>query len=232
MMNWSSLAGAVAWPLTALVIFFTLRLQAMALLDALRVKLGQAERVSIGKDGLTLISTIARQNVLAASPSHRGVGPTGPNAAGLPKAPIEDPAAEFERLVGDYGSCNIPDLAERIRTRRRLADRLGELALSLRLNRRDLAASGVEGRIVALATAVILSPQANDLVTLDVAAQRADYNFTRYRIVLALPPALTIEHDGNATGLALSVLTHAGARPNTDSDLRSLIEATRKAIQP
>ncbi len=50
MMNWSSLAGAVAWPLTALVIFFTLRLQAMALLDALRVKLGQAEK-SVDRQG-------------------------------------------------------------------------------------------------------------------------------------------------------------------------------------
>lgn len=132
-MDLGSLASAVAWPLTALVIFFTLRLQAAALLDALRVKLGQAEQVSIGKDGLTLISTIARQNVLAGSPPQRDLARAAPAAAGLLDLPIEDEPAEFERLVREYGACDIPDRAERIRVRRRLADRLGELALSLSL---------------------------------------------------------------------------------------------------
>lgn len=230
-MEWGSLVSALAWPLTALVIFFNLRRQAVALLDALRVKLGQAEKVSIGKDGLTLISTIARQNVLPAAPRREAML-SRPSVAGLPTPPTEDEAAEFDRLVEEYGNCDIADLAERVRARRRLADRLGELAISLSFDRRALATSGVEGRMVALATAVILSPRAGDLSVLDMAAQRAVYNFTRYRIVLALPPALTVEHGAEATRLALSVLHNAEAKQNADANLRSLIEATRKAIQP
>lgn len=231
-MDWGPLAAAVAWPLAALVMFFTLRRQAVALLDALRVKLGQAERVSIGKDGLTLISTIARQNVLGGSPSNREPRRALSVTAGLAVPPAEDHRAEFDRLVGEYGACHIPDLTERIRTRRRLSDRLGELALSLALDRGQLATSGVEGRMVAAATAVILEPRAGDLAILDGAAKRASYNFTRYRIVLALPPALTVEHDAEATRLALSVLKRTEAQPNADGNLLSLVQATRRVIQP
>lgn len=196
------------------------------------MKLGQAEKVPIGKDGLTLIGTIARQNILT-GPSSRQVPRQGSHAQverlGLPG---ENERVEFARLVAEYGACDIPELADRIRAWRRLADRLGELALSLSLDRRDLAASGVEGRVVAMATAVILSPRAGDLAILDDAAERAEYNFTRYRIVLALPPALTIDHDAEATRLALSVLARAQAHPNTDADLRGVIQATRQVIQP
>lgn len=231
-MDWGALAGAVAWPLTALLVFFALRRQAVALLDALCVKLGQADQISIGKDGLTLISTITRQSIAG------GSGAKGSARLGLPAPPkllappVEDERAEFDRLVGEYGTCDIPDLAERIRVRMGLADRLGQLALTLSLDRGELSASGVEGRMVALATAVILDPRPGDLALLEDAAKRANYNFTRYRIVLALPPALTVDHGAEATRLALSVLTAAEARPNTDGNLRSLIEATRRVISP
>lgn len=86
--------------------------------------------------------------------------------------------------------------------------------------------------MVAVATAVILNPRADDLFVLNEAAKRAGYNFTRYRIVLALPPALTVEHDTEGMRLALSALGRAEGQPNADGSLLGLIQATRRVVQP
>lgn len=227
-----ALTGAVAWPATTLVGLLVFRTQVVAILEALSLKLGQAEQISIGKDGLTLVSTIARQNILGSDALAQRPSQASPAVLGTVASSIEDERQEFDRLVQEYDACKIPDIAERIRARRRLADRLGALALSLAIDRKELAMSGQEGRMVALATAVILSPGAGDLEHLRSAVGQAKFNFTRYRIVLALPPALTADNSAEAVQLALSVLTAAEAHPNTDANLRGLVQATRRVIKP
>jgi hypothetical protein len=111
--------------------------------------------------------------------SGKSTGPTG-----------ETEAQEFLRLVTEYDNVNEPDPAKRVEIRHRLADRLGQLAISLKEVRRDLA-SGSEGRLVALATAVVRSPARGDLGALVAAAENVKFKFTGYRIVLALVSLLS-----------------------------------------
>jgi hypothetical protein len=145
----------------------------------------------------------------------------------------EEPEKEFDRLAVEYDNLNLADRAKHVEARFKLADRLGQLALKLRLPRPAMAQSTSEGRLVALATATALRPMASDLAALETAAHTANFNFTRYRIVLGLIPTLAKPVVGRETlTRAESILADVEARPKatTDESLQRLIDRTRATV--
>ena len=150
-----------------------------------------------------------------------------------PAETAEEPERLFERLAHEYDKLEITDPSKRAEARSRLADRLGQLTLKLRLPRPALSQSLSEGKLVALATAVALRPMASDLAALERAANTANFNFTRYRIVLALIPVLTRPAVGSETlDRVEGVLTAVADRPNatTDESLWRLINRTGATV--
>jgi hypothetical protein len=221
MQELTALLKAVAWPLIALTALIMLRAQVVALLKVLATKIERATRVKFTRSGFELADEILRNSIAPAVTRPTAVTPA-------------ERQGEFERLVGEYNTLNIADEAERIAARRRLADRLGELAISLNLARNTLAERDDEGRLVALATAVVQRPMAADLATLEKAAQCANFNFTRYRILLALVSALSQRRSMTAGNYrqAENVLTQVEHRPDapTTPSLQRLIDSTRATL--
>jgi hypothetical protein len=212
----AALLKAIAWPAVVLIVFFLMRSQLLSLLSVLATKMDRSSRVKIGgKLGIELAEEVVRGHI---SLGH-----------GSATATLQD----FERHAEEYDKLRISDEAERVAERRRLADRLGSLALQLRLGREGLAQSHSEGQLVALATSIVLKPMGRDLASLEKAAKTANFNFTRYRMVLALTPTLA-RPNVNAQILRRvgAVLDDVETRPNVETApaLQRLIERTRAAI--
>lgn len=174
MREMAALLKTIAWPVVVLVALWALRSSILSLLSALSGKIDRASRLKLGgKAGLELVEEIVRGSIISGQSSRT--------------ATVE----EFEKLATQYNEMKITDEAERVAERQRLADRLGELALHLNIKRSEIPQNASEAHLVAIATAMALRPMARgDLDTLEKAARISDYNFTRYRIVLALAPML------------------------------------------
>jgi hypothetical protein len=179
------------------------------------VKIERASRLKIGRGGVELLEEIVRGSIVT---GHQGGTAT---------------TEEFEKLAHEYDHLDIENPAERITARRRWADRLGDLALRLRLARSTLSTSKSEGKLVASATAIVLSPMSRDLAALEKAAETANFNFTRYRIVLALAPSLSRPGiSADTLGRIKVILNNVENRPTaqTEPSLLRIIDKTRAAV--
>src|SRR5882757_7765517 len=167
---------ALAWPIVALTALLLLRSEIRLLFASLSAQAARLNRIKAGKVVIELAEEIARGAIVRGAPDV------------TPKT--DSPLQEFDQLAKQYDELSIESYSERVDARRRLADRLGALAVELRLPRVELSESSSEGKLVALATAAMLTPKTRDILALEKAAQRANFNFTRYRIALALVPTL------------------------------------------
>jgi hypothetical protein len=209
---------AIAWPIAVSIMFFYLRFQLTSLAGALVSKVHESRNIKLRGAGLVfeMASQVARASIAPTSKT---------NAA-------ESDKDEFDRLAREYQGLDIADLKERVAQRFKLADRLGELAVSLELPRKNLA-SGNEGELVALATAAVMQPKARDLTNLQVAAKRVAFKFTAYRLVLAIPTLANEDNLRQATIARLEeMLTDIGknSKSNEDPDLQELIDTTRHTL--
>ena len=102
----------------------------------------------------------------------------------------------------------------------------------MKIARRDLA-SGNEGQLVALATSVIQQPTRGDLGALEIAATKAKFKFTGYRLVLAF---ISILSTGNVRATTLGRIEEAlrqieqNTDANSDEPLQRLIDRARTTI--
>ncbi len=219
MRDFAELLKAVAWPSVALTALLLLRSQAGSVVSELAAKIRRAKNLTIGgKAGLSLAEEIIRGNILPDN--------TTTTAA-------QDLPAEFEQLAAKYDDIGINDLAERVAARHRLADRLGRLAITLKLPRGALSEALSEGKLVALATMAVLKPMAGDLTAIKRASETAKFNFTRYRLVLALVPTLSKTVVGAETLDRAEVILHTiedRADATTDPSLQRLIDKTRLMV--
>ncbi|TCU33142.1 hypothetical protein [Rhizobium azibense] len=207
---------ALAWPGTVVIIFFYLRNQATFAAAALIRKIGHADKVKLRLPGVAfeMASQVARTSITPTKKSREG----------------ETDAAEFERLAREYTELSIPDKKERAAKRFELADRLGELAVSLNLPRSSLA-RGNEGEIVALATAAILEPMAHDLRNMRTAAAKGEFKFTAYRLVLTIPALASDARPATIARLeAMLNDIETRSKSREDDDLQELVETTRLAL--
>jgi len=215
----AELLKAVAWPAVALTVFLVLRSEARSFMSMLTLKVDRASRTKLLKGMIDLVDEVAKASV---SSDRSGGPPSG-----------QDPAQEFEALAKEYDALDDPDYKSRVATRRRQADRLGELAASLKLPRAALAESTSEGKLVALATAAVLKPMTNDFAALEKAAETANFNFTRYRLALAIVPTLSkAAVSAKLLRRAAKILDSIEHRPNaeTDASLQRRIDGLRAMV--
>lgn len=208
---------AVAWPIAVGVIFFYLRSQVNLLAGVLVTKLGEANRIKFRVAGMVF--------EMASQMTRASIAPTSKTRAG------ESDRDEFDRLAREYHDLAIADLQERVAQRFKLADRLGDLAVSLDLPRKKLA-NGNEGEIVALATAAIMQPKTRDLAALRVAARRVRFKFTAYRLVMTVPN-LAKDDLRSATLARLEEMLkdiEENSKSKEDADLQELIDTTRQTF--
>lgn len=211
------LLRAIAWPTIALLVLLLFRRELRSVIVEFSEKLKRSSRLKLKMLGLELAEEVARGTVKGQ----------------ISNEAVKEPEKEFERLAVEYDKLDIADRVERAEARFKLADQLGQLALKLRLPRAAMAQSISEGKLVALATAAALRPMASDLAALETAAQAANFNFTRYRIALALIPILARPVVGRETLTRVeSILTNVEDRPNatTDEALQRLIDRTRATV--
>ncbi|MDQ0467641.1 hypothetical protein [Labrys wisconsinensis] len=226
MHDFVQIVQAVAWPLVVLAALLLLRRDLASLVDEIAGSFRRSRRIKYKGFGvaLELAGEIAQDTVKQRTSIE-------------PAANSESAEREFEALAVAYRDLKIADPAQRAAERRRLADRLGGLAIALRIDRHKLS-TGHEGERVALATAVLLSPARGDLGHLLSAASPPSgsslFRFTGYRIVLALTPTLSHERVGKGqldrVEKILNVVEQ-NANAATDEPLQTLIDRTRAVVE-
>ena len=105
------------------------------------------------------------------------------------KTGAETPAlvlSEFEKLVTAYESVRAESLSERVRLKDRAANALTNFAIENNLNRDQVAGSGGNGRVVALAGVISADPRSHDATKLAGIALNCSWLHTRYRVALAI----------------------------------------------
>ena len=95
-------------------------------------------------------------------------------------------------------------------------------------------ANGTEGRLVALATAVVLEPMRGDLAAIEKAAAAVRFKYTAYRLVLALISAMPTVALNKRTlkrldAILAAIAANAGAAAGPP--LQSIIDRTKDEIE-
>jgi hypothetical protein len=214
LLEFAAILKAIAWPVVVFLAVWFFRKQLSLLISAFSTKIERSTRISIGgKRGIELIEEVVRGSIVTSG------GATTQE--------------RFEALALEYDDLRIGGNEERVEARHKLANQLGDLAVKLRLARGALSDSNSEGKLVALATAALLKPMPRDITTLAKASEKANFNFTRYRIVLSVTPTLA-RADVSASTLDTvdAILNNVEHRPDvaTDPPLQRLIEKTRAAV--
>ncbi|WP_416064043.1 hypothetical protein ACK9YZ_12580 [Rhizobium sp. ZK1] len=214
------LLDVAAWPFVALVAIILFRVKLDGLFFSITDKIRRSNKIKASGLGISfeLMGEVIKNSI-------------APGATYLTADQTED-SKKFDKLVSDYDSVKDADPRQRARLRKPIADELGELAVALQLDRKTLA-QGPEGKLVALATAIILKPNDGDLDQILEGSKRVKYKYTAYRLVLGVISALrkTSLTKANKTKIA-SILAaiEDNANSSQDSSLQNLINKTRRDL--
>lgn len=214
------LLDVAAWPFVTLVAIILFRVKLDDLFFSISDKIRRSNKIKASGLGISfeLMGEVIKNSIAPGAPSS-SVNRT------------ED-SNKFDKLVSDYNSANDPDPRQRARLRKPIADELGELAVALQLDRKTLA-QGPEGKLVALATAIILEPNDGDLDQILEGSKRVKFKYTAYRLVLGVISALrkTSLTKANKTKIgSILAAIEDNANSSQDSSLQSLINKTRRDL--
>lgn len=185
--------------------------------DSLSFRIAEANKIKlkIGSVALDLAHEIART----------------PAASPRKAATISDLNKDFDKLVKRYDELSIDDESDRVAERQKLSEELGRLAAALSIPRTELANRPQEGAMVALATLTINFWTKDDLDLLGKIASKAQFNFTRYRIVLGLLTSIARAPSEKGVRLkAKAILRDVETAATVSTSLKSLIEKTQTVL--
>ncbi|MCV0426218.1 MAG: hypothetical protein K5905_12145 [Roseibium sp.] len=213
----ADLIKAIAWPAVALTAILLFRSHIRSMTDTLSRRIVDADKIKlkIGSVALDLAHEISR----------------APAAAQKEIAAPEDIKQHFDELVRSYDELSIVDEVDRVAERQKLSGELGRLAEALSISRSELANRPEEGAMVTLATLAINSWMENDLNLLCKIASKAQFNFTRYRIVLGLLTSLARNpSENNVRSKAEAILLSVESTKPVSPSLQRLIDKTRTVV--
>jgi hypothetical protein len=184
-----------AWPITILVVLFSLRAELRGFVSKLTDIISNAVSISVGAKGVeiklrekisaanarvTALQAVQEQMAPSAAraKSRSKKGATQKESDGLP--------AELQQLVAEYVGLDIPDHSERVSRKNALAREMGDIVLANDVPREQLVQSGDESLFLAFAAAVTADPEAADVSRLIGISGNVKRLHVRYRLVVAL----------------------------------------------
>jgi len=213
----ADLLRAAAWPAVALTAIFLFRSHIRSMTDSLSVRIAEANKIKlkIGSVVLELAREIARPPAVSRKRADDG----------------SDTREKFDEIAKQYVDLKIEDDAERAEKRRALVEELERLAQVVGVDRDALVKIGNEGAMVTVATLAIDDPQSGDIDLLEKISKKAKFNYTRYRIVLALLPFLEKNlSDAKMLDKAEVILRNVERADRVSPSLQRLIDKTGAVV--
>lgn len=220
----------LAWPTVAFFALIAIAVPVIRLLWVLASKIDRAQEFSLGKDGIKFTDQLAEVSLRLAATEVRQDNIKAVVFEGQSSvANREQAKVELDRLAAEYVGLNIADYGLRVEKRSELADRMSKLVITFALDRNTLVNEEDEGHLVALATAVLVEPKREDVALLEKSSKKADFNFTRYRIVLALSVLIARRLVGAGEKAAMTNLLSNVRHSRTHKADTSLLIVIRQA---
>lgn len=223
--NLVALTGHLAWPSVTGVVLYAAR-------DEIRSLIANLAQIEVSKGKITLKTLQATQGRLETVEERQAqinelVRPVlgGASAA----APTADVDAELSDLAADYEVIEASDRGTRVRMKDRTARKMASIVIERGISRDQLANSGQEGLVLALATVAHTLPEPADTARLLLASQGVRRWHVQYRISQAF--AVLVE-GGMASPDEVAEIkqTLAAFAAAGDDSLRRRVTQTRAII--
>jgi hypothetical protein len=194
------LAGHLAWPVTVILVAYTLRVQVRSLISAITKRIeDKTSDISIGKEGLAIkcrtdaalgsieslrLDVDEVKNKLAQLQTVTGDTGFVPAETTSREADLVDNG--LLKLADDYLKITATEWGERVRMKDEAAISMGDYINSRRISRDLLAKQEHEGLILGLASAIHSAPEKGDLDRLLRVRGNVSKLHVKYRIVMAI----------------------------------------------
>jgi len=235
-----TLAGHIAWPVTAIVVLIIVRKELLAIFNALSSRiLDPKTSIVLSKDGIELNSLLSATlgkleslqsnqkqttDMILASQSAKATNAT---SNGQESLTIH---SGLMALADGYLKVSVSDWRERVRLKDEYASKMGNLVITHSISRDWLASQDHEGLLMALTSAIHLLPDEKDFDRLAQIAGKIRRLHIKYRLTMAIGRIFeqNLIAECNAAD-AKNILDQYEV--TADPPLKKRIEQTRSIIQ-